>query len=215
MAIARKVAADAAEVRRHNPALAAQLNLAAYRLADTVDVRDQLMSTVTTTYTSRLTGHTSDVVSISFAPRSTVLATVSWDRTVRLWDVGNAHRPVQLAVLHEPLRLLSVAFGRGGSVLAAASEGSVRLWDVRGGAAAAVLAGHSNPVPAVAFGPHGDTLATGGNDFTIRLSDTPAWIGSPLESATAPTRGSPERNGHGTSRRRTTTRPAPPHDHGK
>ncbi|MFJ5304864.1 WD40 repeat domain-containing protein [Streptomyces sp. NPDC088350] len=92
VAVARRAATDAAEVRRNTPALAAQVNLAAYRPAATADVRDQLMSTVGTPYTSRLTGHTSDVVSISFAPRNTVLATASWDRTVRLWDVGNAHR---------------------------------------------------------------------------------------------------------------------------
>jgi len=172
VAVARKAAADAAEVRRHNPALAAQLNLAAYRLAPTADVRDQLMSSGATLYTSRLTGHTSDVVSISFAPRNSVLATASWDRTVRLWDVGNAHRPVQLAVLREPLRLLSVAFGQGGRVLAAASEGSVRLWDV-GDRRAPVELSTLPEQPAaptwVAFRPDGDVVATGHTDGTTRL----------------------------------------------
>ncbi|MCE0446464.1 hypothetical protein LT493_22800 [Streptomyces tricolor] len=57
------------EVQPQNPALAAQLNLAAYRLAATSDVRDQLMSAFATPYTSRLTGHGSDVVSVS-SPRT-------------------------------------------------------------------------------------------------------------------------------------------------
>ncbi|MEU9126331.1 hypothetical protein AB0C96_42140 [Streptomyces sp. NPDC048506] len=51
------------------------------------------MSAFVTLYTSRLAGHTSDVVSISFATKSTLLVTASWDRTVRLWGVGDAHRP--------------------------------------------------------------------------------------------------------------------------
>ncbi|MEV2210397.1 hypothetical protein AB0H86_02565 [Streptomyces sp. NPDC050997] len=172
VAIARKAAADAAEVRHRNPALAAQLNLASYRLAATDDVRDQLMSTFATPYISRLTGHTSDVVSTSFAPRSTVLATASWDGTVRLWDVGEAHHPVQLAVLNQPRRPLSVAFGQGGRVLAAASERSVRLWDVTDRRAPVELS--TLPVqPAapmwVAFRPDGDIIATGHTDGATRL----------------------------------------------
>ncbi|MFE6840193.1 WD40 repeat domain-containing protein, partial [Streptomyces sp. NPDC057705] len=171
VAIARKAAADAAEVRLQNPSLAAQLNLAAYRLAATGDVRDQLMSTFATPYTSRLTGHTSDVVSISLAPKSTVLATASWDRTVRLWDIADAHHPVQLAVVNQPERLMSVAFDEGGRVLATASERSVRLWDVTDRHAPAELSTLPDQRSAptwVASGP-GGLIATGHTDGTARL----------------------------------------------
>ncbi|MFC9295137.1 hypothetical protein ACFTWH_18795 [Streptomyces sp. NPDC057011] len=171
VAIARKAAADATELRQRNPSLAAQLNLAAYRLAATGDVRDQLMSTFATPYTSRLTGHTSDVVSLSFAPKGTVLATGSWDRTVRLWDVANAHHPVQLALLNQPERLMSVAFGDDGHVLATASERSVRLWDVRDPRAPAELSTLPEQPAApswVAYRP-GGVIATGHTDGAARL----------------------------------------------
>ncbi|WP_043668783.1 WD40 repeat domain-containing protein [Streptomyces xylophagus] len=172
VAIARKAATDAAEVARHNPALGAQLNLAAYRLAATADVRDQLMSTFATPYTSRLTGHSAEVVSISFASQNTVLASASWDRTVRLWDVGNAHRPVQLAVLKQSSRMWSVAFGQGGRVLATASERAVRLWDVvdrRAPVALSTLPDQPAAPTWVAFRPDGDVVATGHTDGTTRL----------------------------------------------
>ncbi|MGW6984079.1 nSTAND1 domain-containing NTPase [Streptomyces sp. NPDC054932] len=172
VAIARKAAADAAEVRPHDPSLAAQLNLAAYRLAATSDVRDQLMSTFATPYTSRLTGHTSDVVAISVAPKSTVLATASWDRTVRLWDIGNARHPVQLAVVNQPERLMSVAFDESGRLLATASERSVRLWDVsdrRTPAELATLPDQRSAPTWVAYRPGGGVLATGHTDGTARL----------------------------------------------
>ncbi|MGW6613013.1 nSTAND1 domain-containing NTPase [Streptomyces erythrochromogenes] len=174
VAIARKAAADAAEVRQHDPALAAQLNLAAHRLAGTRDVRDQLMSTFATPYTSRLTGHTSDVVSISVAPDSTLLATAGWDRTARLWDIKDAHRPVQLAAVHQSERLVSVAFDGTGRVLATAGERAVRLWDVtnrRAPAELAALPGRPAADPSwVAYGPGGSgVLATGHTDGTTRL----------------------------------------------
>ncbi|MFK0257983.1 hypothetical protein [Streptomyces sp. NPDC090445] len=172
VAIARKAAADAAAVRQQNPSLAAQLNLAAYRLAAAGDVRDQLMSAFAAPYTSRLPGHTSDVVSISIAPKSTVLATASWDRTVRLWDIGDARHPVQLAVLHQPEQLRAVAFGDGGRVLATASERAVRLWDVanrRAPAELSTLPEQPSAAPTwVAYRP-GGVLATGHTDGTARL----------------------------------------------
>ncbi|MFI8500149.1 hypothetical protein ACIGFK_16835 [Streptomyces sp. NPDC085524] len=171
VAIARKAAADAAEVRQQNPSLAAQLNLAAYRLAPAGDVRDQLMSAFATPYTSRLTGHTSDVVSISLAPKGTVLATASWDRTVRLWDTADAHRPVQLAVLNEPGRMRSVAFDGGGRVLAAASDRAVRLWDVanrRAPVELGTLPDQRSAPTWVAYG-HGGVIATGHGDGAARL----------------------------------------------
>ncbi|WP_372449505.1 WD40 repeat domain-containing protein [Streptomyces virginiae] len=70
--------------------------------------------------------------------------------------------------------LYTVAFDADGHRLAAgAADGKALLWDLNGGPATpTVLSGHTNPVPAVAFGPDGDTLATGGNDFTVRLRDT-------------------------------------------
>lgn len=171
VAIARKAAADAAEVRPQDPALSAQLNLAAYRLAATGDVRDQLMSAFATPYTSRLTGHTSDVVAVSYAPDSPVLATASWDRTVRLWDVEDTHHPVQLAVLEQPEQLRSVSFGAGGRVLATASERSVRLWDVtnrRAPTELSTLPDQSSGPSWVAYGPDG-VLATGHADGTTHL----------------------------------------------
>ncbi|MFJ9244019.1 hypothetical protein [Streptomyces sp. NPDC101776] len=184
VAIARKVATDAVELRQENPALAAQLNLAAYRLAPTADVRDQLRNTFATPYTSRLTGHTAEVVSTAFAPRNPIVATASWDRTVGLWDVRNAHRPVRLAVLHQPWRMLSVSFGQGGRVLATASERSVRLWDVTDPRAPAALSTlpESTAGPLwLAFRPGGDLIAVGHTDGVTRLWNVrdprhPRWL---------------------------------------
>ncbi|MEV7523509.1 hypothetical protein [Streptomyces sp. NPDC091371] len=171
VALARKAAADAADVRQQDPAFAAQLNLAAYRLAAAGDVRDQLMSAFATPYTSRLIGHTSDVVSISFAQKGTVLATASWDRTVRLWDVADAHHPEQLAVVNQSERMKAVAFGDGGRLLATAGDRSVRLWDVANRRAPAELSTlpDQRSAPTWVAYRQGGTIATGHSDGTARL----------------------------------------------
>ncbi len=124
-----------------------------------------------------------------FSPDNRTLAAVHrTDRTVWLIDIGDigdiedvdgTGRPAKAARLRASGSwLYPPAFSADGRRLAAgAADGQVLLWDVHGTAAPAVLAGRADPVPAVAFGPHGDTLATGGNDFTIRLCGHPPGPG--------------------------------------
>ena len=47
----------------------------------------------------------------------------------------------------------------------------MRLWDVITGKCLYTLQGHTNCVDSVAFSPDGATLATGGNDETIKVWD--------------------------------------------
>ena len=147
-----------------------------------------------------LTGHTGQVSSVAFGTGPggrLLLASGSYDKTVRLWD------PASGAAVGEPLtghtgQVSSVAFGTGpgGRLLLASCGGwgdkTVRLWDpVTGAPAGEPLTGHTDSVFSVAFGtgPGGRLLlASGGgwDDKTVRLWDpaTGRPVGKPLTGRT-------------------------------
>ncbi|MGH3755118.1 MAG: WD40 repeat domain-containing protein [Pseudonocardiaceae bacterium] len=138
-AVSQRVAAQALELRATNPALAAQLSLAAYRLVPTTEARGSLLSTFATPYATRLTGHTSAVKGVAVSPDGHTLATGSDDTTARLWDVSDPHQPHPLSTLTGHTGdIESVAFSADGRTLATGSEDrTARLWETNVDSAAA------------------------------------------------------------------------------
>ncbi|MFF8989686.1 AAA family ATPase [Streptomyces sp. NPDC014983] len=176
-AVFEQVLAEADRVQRTDPSLAAQLDLVAHHLRPGDEgTYSRLISIVNAPLATPLSGHTGAVYLTSFSPDGHTLATASYDRTVRLWNVADPTRPRPLG---RPLTghsswVSSAVFRPDGRVLASAGDdGTIRLWNVadpaRPTSLGSPLTGHAGTIYLVAFSPDGRTLASAGEDGTVRL----------------------------------------------
>src|SRR5208282_1490413 len=94
-----------------------------------------------------LSGHTNSVVSLAFSPNSRLLASGSWDNSIKIWDVS-AGRDVKDLIGHTNI-VNSVCFVSNGLVISGSGDDTVKMWDVISGRDLRTLTGHTNSVNSV------------------------------------------------------------------
>jgi WD40 repeat protein/serine/threonine protein kinase len=118
-----------------------------------------------------LTGHSASVHSLAFSSDGGLLATGSFDQTVRLWDL-QIGRLLRTLPDHGNV-VICQAFGPDGKQLASASRGGpVRLWDSSTGAEIGTLPRSGGDVHSVAFSPDGRHLVSACVDGVVRVWET-------------------------------------------
>jgi WD40 repeat protein/transcriptional regulator with XRE-family HTH domain len=193
----RTVAVEAGQARPEDPALAAQLSLAAYRIWPSAGARASLLESSGAPSGARLFDSDGVVQAVALAGDHRLLAVAAADGTLRLWNVSRPGRPALIRTVVELGRQdpqYAVTFSPGGHVLAAAgADGAVRLWNVADPShpkrLGTPLTGPRSTVYSLAFSPDGRLLAEGSADETVRLwnvSDPahPVAEGAPLTGFT-------------------------------
>jgi WD40 repeat protein len=127
--------------------------------------------------TGRIASPNAPVTALALSPNGDTIAAGGGDGLVRIWTVAD-HKEVAVLRGHEgPVE--GIAFlSRGERLASASTDGTVRLWALPAKEAEAretpadavlVLKGHEGPVHAVAVSHDGETIATAGEDRTVRL----------------------------------------------
>jgi WD40 repeat protein len=124
-----------------------------------------------------LTGHHSKITSVTFSPDGEMLASGSFNGTIRLWN-PHTNQQIGESITSPSWSVDSVTFSPDGRFLASGHDNAIRLRDPYTGQQIGEPFTDQSGVYSVVFSPDGRLLASGGFDKTIRLWDTDveSWL---------------------------------------
>jgi WD40 repeat protein len=115
------------------------------------------------------TRHTGAVTALAFWPGSSVLLSAGEDRTLRFTDSTKGEEIYSVRVHGSPITAVAFSTRDDSTVVTGSGDRTVKLWDIRTGTERFTLEGHTGPVRAVAYTADHKTIASAGDDGTIRL----------------------------------------------
>ncbi len=115
--------------------------------------------------------HGAKLIYATLSPDQKILATLGWDKKIKLWKWNDDDNPQLLHVLEGHTGTVwSIAFSPDSQSLASTSnDQTVRIWNVRSGENTHTMESHSNGGLAVAYSPDGKQIGSAGKDGKLKL----------------------------------------------
>ena len=115
-----------------------------------------------------LCDHSAGVASIAISPDGQILASASYDKSVKLWNLCTGDLIDTLS--GHSLSVIGVAFSPDGQILASGSwDKTINLWNLHKRDLIISLAGHSGRVGHIVISPNGQVLSSASWDNSIKL----------------------------------------------
>lgn len=115
-----------------------------------------------------LSGHSDSVQTIAISPDGETLASGSYDKTIKLWNLKTGELLKTITGHQEAI--LSVAITPDGKTLVSGSrDNTIKVWNLKTGEIIRNINGHQAGVESIVITPDGETLISGSLDKTIKF----------------------------------------------
>src|SRR5713226_3719931 len=131
--------------------------------------------------TATLRGHTETLYAAAFSPDGKMVATGSFDKTAKIWDVPLSS-PLREFAFAAPVAAMALS-PDGTKIAGGGSVGSIKVWNTADGKPVQTFTGHAGAVHDLAYSANNQLLASAGADQTLRFWN--AGDGKPIASVLA------------------------------
>ncbi|GLV34727.1 Notchless [Carabus blaptoides fortunei] len=117
---------------------------------------------------ARLTGHQQLVNDVKFSPDARILASASFDKSIKLWD-GLTGKFITTLRGHVQAVYMVAWSADSRLMVSGSADSTLKLWDMKSKKLAVDLPGHADEVFAVDWSTDGMRVASGGKDKVLKL----------------------------------------------
>ncbi|MEE6469517.1 hypothetical protein FKM82_008659 [Ascaphus truei] len=116
----------------------------------------------------RMTGHQALINEVLFSPDTRIIASASFDKSIKLWD-GKTGKYLSSLRGHVSA-VYQIAWSADSRLLVSgSSDSTLKVWDTKTKKLCVDLPGHADEVFAVDWSPDGQRVASGGKDKCLRI----------------------------------------------